>query len=243
MGQFNNKVAIVTGGGTGIGKQMTESLVAEGAKVVITGRRRGPLEALSQKHPEQIYFVQADVSKPNDPKRVVEYTIETLGQLDILINNAGTFASAPLVETSDEDITRVLNVNILGVLAFSREAIPYLSKTNGNIVNTSSVVATGVMPGISVYAASKAAVDHITRTLAAELGPQGIRVNAVSPGMTRTDMAAPMLEQMEESFAQQTPLARIGNPIDIANVALFLASNKAGWVTGQVLASSGGLML
>lgn len=242
---FQNKVALVTGGGTGIGKSITETLVLRGAKVVITGRREEPLKNLSAAHPDQVAYIQADVAQPGDAKKAVDFTINAFGRLDVLVNNAGTFSMAPLVEVSDEEIARVFAVNVQGLLSFSREAIPHLAKTKGSIVNTSSTVATGVMPGASVYSGSKAAVDHITRILAAELGPMGIRVNAVSPGLTRTDMSAPITSHDEtlQGMVAQTPLGRLGEPIDIARVVAFAASDDAGWVTGQIIASSGGIML
>lgn len=245
MSTFAGKVALVTGGGTGIGKSITEGLVAAGAKVVITGRRLEPLQAVQGAHPDNVALFQADVTKAGDPAKAVSFAIETFGQLDVLVNNAGAFLAKPITETSDDELAQMLNVNVAGVYTFTREAIPHLTKTKGNIVNISSVVATGVMAGTSAYSASKAAVDHLTRLLGAELGPAGIRVNTISPGLTRTDMSAGMLSQseMEQAMAAQTPLGRIGEAEDIAKAVLYVASEQAEWVTGQILASSGGLLL
>lgn len=245
MSQLNGKVALVTGGGTGIGKSITELFVEAGARVVITGRRAEPLAALAAQYPEQIKTFQADVTKPGDPKRALAFAVDTFGQLDILVNNAGAFIGKPFAETTDDEINQLLQVNVLGVAAFSREAIPALAATKGVIINTSSVVATGIMPGNSVYSAAKAAVDHLTRTLAAELGALGIRVNTVSPGVTSTDMVAGMLshDETRSQITQMTPLGRIGEPADIARVVRLLATEEAGWVTGQVVAASGGLLL
>ena len=242
---FSGKIALVTGGGTGIGKSITETFVSRGAKVVITGRREAPLKELSAQYPEQIAYIQADVAKSGDAKRVIDFVVERFGQLDVLVNNAGTILMAPAVEASDEDTAHVFAVNVVGLLSFVREAVPYLTKTKGNIVNISSLAATGVMPGAAAYAGSKAAVDQISRILATELGPAAIRVNVVSPGVTRTDMAAPVVEHDEtlQGMIAQTPLGRLGEPIDIARVVAFIASDEAGWVTGQILGASGGIFL
>lgn len=244
MSRLNGKIALVTGGGTGIGKAIVEAFVAEGAKVVITGRREAPLKALASAHPDAIAYVTADVAKPGDPKRALEFTQETFGKLDILVNNAGTFNGKPLVETTDEEIALLTSVNFNGLVSTTREAIPFLLETKGSVLNVSSVAGKGVW-GAAVYSATKAAVDQLTRVLAAELGPQGIRVNVVAPGMTETDMATDLLQvdEVVQGTVAQTPLRRIGRPEDIAGAALFLASDDASWVTGQLLQASGGLLL
>lgn len=243
--QLNGKVALVTGGGTGIGKSITETFVSRGAKVVITGRREAPLKELKTLYPKQVDYIQADVARSGDAKKAVNFAVEQFGQLDVLVNNAGALLMAPTVEASDEDTAHVFAVNVLGVLSFVREAIPYLTQTKGNIINISSLAATGVMPGAAAYSGSKAAVDQISRILATELGPAGIRVNVVSPGVTRTDMAASVVEHDEilQGMIAQTPLRRVGEPIDIARVVAFVASDEAGWVTGQIIGASGGIFL
>jgi NAD(P)-dependent dehydrogenase (short-subunit alcohol dehydrogenase family) len=239
-----DKVALITGGGTGIGRGIAQSLRAGGAKVVVVGRREAPLAALAAEDPE-IAYTTADVTKSEEVRAAIEFTRERFGRLDLLVNNAGVFVAKPHVETSDEEIARLLAVNVGGVLTASREALSSLSETKGSIVNISSVVGTGVGAGMVTYSATKAAVDHLTRVLAAEVGPSGVRVNAVSPGLTRTDMAEPILadEASKTGMVSQTPLGRLGEPEDIARVVTFLASDAAAWVTGQVVASSGGLML
>ena len=245
MKAFENKVVLITGGGTGIGKAAAVAFIAEGAKVVITGRRQSVLEATTKELGASAHFVVADVSKNGEPKAIVDKTIAKYNQLDVLVNNAGAFAMGPLMETSDEEIERIYRTNVFATLALSREALPHLIKTKGSIINISSTVSKGVMAGISVYASSKAAVDHLTRNLAAESGPSGVRVNAVAPGMTATDMSAGMRsdEQMLAMMVQQTPLGRVGEPSDIAKAVLLLASDEAGWITGQIVQASGGMML
>lgn len=243
MSRFTNKVALVTGGGTGIGKAVTEALVAEGAKVMITGRREQPLQQLASQHPDSIRYVTADVTQKGGPATAVRQTVEQLGQLDILVNNAGAGNLGPMVEFDDDAIEQTLAVNLRGLLITTREAIVHLVRTHGTVVNISSTLAQASMPGTAVYAGVKAAVERSTAALAAELGPQGIRVNSVAPGLTETDMTSGLPQEMLDSMIAQTPLGRLGMAEDIARAVAFLASEDASWITGQVLQSSGGLML
>ncbi|WP_170431715.1 SDR family NAD(P)-dependent oxidoreductase [Ruegeria arenilitoris] len=245
MENLENKVVLITGGGTGIGKATASAFIANGAKVVITGRRQSVLEKATQELGPQAYAIVGDVSKDGEPARVIEETINTFGQLDVLVNNAGTGKMGPLSETSDQDIESIYRTNVFGPLAFAREATPHLAESKGAIINISSVVARGMMPGAAVYASSKAAVDHATRLIAAELGPLGIRVNAVAPGLTDTEITADVKsnEQMLGMIIAQTPMGRIGEPEDIANAVLLLADNRAGWITGQSLQAGGGFLL
>ncbi|WP_170403523.1 SDR family NAD(P)-dependent oxidoreductase [Ruegeria arenilitoris] len=245
MENLENKVVLITGGGTGIGKATASAFIANGAKVVITGRRQSVLEKATQELGPQAYAIVGDVSKDGEPARVIEETINTFGQLDVLVNNAGTGKMGPLSETSDQDIESIYRTNVFGPLAFAREATPHLAESKGAIINISSVVARGMMPGAAVYASSKAAVDHATRLIAAELGPLGIRVNAVAPGLTDTEITADVKsnEQMLGMIIAQTPMGRIGEPEDIANAVLLLADNRAGWITGQSVQAGGGFLL
>jgi len=245
MKNFENKVVLITGGGTGIGKATAAAFVAEGANVVITGRRQSVLEETAKELGESVHWIVGDVSKKGDPKRIFDETIEKFGQLDILVNGAGTGAMGPLSHTSDEDIESTYRTNVFGPLALIREAIPQLINNKGTVINITSVMSNGVMAGSAMYASSKAALDHVTRCLAAELGPVGVRVNAVAPGLTATDITAELRkdEQMLGMFVGQTPMGRLGEPSDIAKAVLLLAGNGAGWVTGQVLQAGGGLML
>lgn len=244
MSEQANTVVLITGGGTGIGRGIALAFREAGAEVVVVGRREEPLKSLAAED-EGIAYTTADVTDSAQVRAAVEFTVERFGRLDVLVNNAGVFAGKALVETSDAEIAQVLAVNVGGVLATTREALPELTKTRGSIVNLSSVVATGVSAGMAVYSASKAAVEHLTRVLAVEVGPTGVRVNAVAPGLTRSEMAAPLIED-EGTYAAlvgQTPLGRLGEPDDVAQAVVFLASDRARWVTGQILAASGGLML
>ncbi len=245
MDNFENKVVLITGGGTGIGKASASAFVALGAKVVITGRRQPVLQATAQELGPQAHYISSDVSKNGEPARIVEETIAKFGQLDVLVNNAGTGAMGPLSHTSDAEIQRIYQTNVFAPLALLREATPHLAKTKGAVINISSTMSHGVFPGSAVYSSSKAAGNHATRLLAAELGPMGIRVNAVAPGMTDTDISADVKsdEQILGMIIAQTPMGRLGKPEDIANAVIMLSSSRAGWITGQIVQAGGGLML
>lgn len=156
MNSFEDKVVLVTGGSAGIGRACAEEFIAEGAKVVITARRKEPLEKLAAAHPGRLSYVQADAAESGEAKRVVDFVLAEHGRLDVLVNNAGGFVMKPLAETTDEEILGMLKLNIAGLLAFSREALGPLAETKGTIINISSTVATGVMPGTTAYAGTKA---------------------------------------------------------------------------------------
>ena len=245
MKRFENKVVLITGGGTGIGKAAAVAFIADGAKVVIVGRRQSVLVGTVNELGASAHFIVGDVSKSGESKAIVDEVIEKYGQLDVLVYNAGAATMSPLLETSDEEIELIYRVNVFAVLAFSREALPHLIKTKGSIINISSTVSNSVMPGLSVYASSKAAVNHLTKILAAECGPSGVRVNTVAPGFTTTDMSAEYLsdEQMLTTILAQTPMGRVGEPSDIAKAVLLLASDDAKWITGKIVQASGGFML
>ena len=243
MSRFDNKVALITGGGTGIGKAVAEAIVAGGGKVVITGRREEPLKALAAEHPDSVKYIATDVAANGGPAAAVRYTIEQFDHLDIVVNNAGVGILGPLVEQDDDMLRTISSVNVEGVLITTREALPHLIKSKGNVVNISSTLARASMPGGAAYSASKGGIIGLTRALAVELGPQGVRVNTVAPGLTQTDMAAGAPDEMIQAMVAQTPLGRIGTVEDIASAVAFLASDDASWITGQSLQSSGGLML
>ena len=244
MGRFDDKVALVTGGGTGIGRAIATAIAAEGGQVVVTGRRVDRLREVSETNPDRIRYVQADVSQGADVKRSIAFTVEQFGALDVLVNNAAACTMRPLSNLTDEAISEMLDVNVKGTLMGIREALPQLTGRRGSVVNVTSVTARAATPAMSAYGGSKAAVEQLTRCLAVELGPAGVRVNVVSPGMTMTPMLEGNMDQQGiEQVASHTPLRRVGTPEDVAEAVLFLASDQAGWITGQVVQSSGGLSL
>lgn len=245
MSRFEGKVAVVTGGGTGIGLATAEQFIEQGAKVVVTGRREEPLEKLKERFPESVEYISADVTTVEGQKAIVNFAKEKFGGIDVLVNNAGAHIMKPLSDTSQDEISQLYSVNVFAPLGLTRAALPLLSKRKGSVVNVSSVVGQAAMANNSVYGSTKAAVDYATRSLAMELGPEGVRVNAVAPGLTRTPMAEPFLndEQMVGMMVGMTPMGRLGEPGEVAQAIAYLASSDAGWVTGQILKSSGGLLV
>ena len=243
MSRFANKVALVTGGGTGIGRAVAEALVAEGAKVVVTGRREEPLKQLAGKYPDAVRYVTTDVTEKGAPANAVRFAIEQFDRLDVLVNNAGmgNFGATgrarrrrPRTDPSGQ-CTRSVDHHARGDSASVQER-----RCCGQYLVDPCPAS---MPGASAYSGTKAAVERITSALAAELGPQGIRLNSVAPGVTETDMSAGIPQEILDGMIAQTPLGRLGRPEDIAKAVVFLASDDASWITGQVLQSSGGLML
>ena len=245
--QLKGKVAVVTGASKGIGASIATHLAAAGAAVVVnyaSSKSAAELVVaeITGKGGKAI-AVQADLSKPEDVERLFAETAKTFDHVDILVNNAGIYQFAPLEETTPELFHKMYDLNVLGLLLACKHAVG-LMRDGGSIVNISSVAATSTFPASSIYGSSKSAVDGITRMLANELGPRKIRVNSVNPGMIETEgfHAAGIAESdMRKETEAQTPLGRIGQPVDIARVVLFLASPDSGWVTGETIYTTGGL--
>lgn len=245
--RFLGKIALVTGGGTGIGRATAELMLEQGGRVFVVGRHEAPLASLATGNAGRVGYLPLDLTTADGPQRAVAACVEAFGDLDILVNNAGVSMNRPLAETTDADIDAVLGINLQAPLRMIREALPYLRARRGCVVNVSSTLARWSMAGRTVYTMSKAALERLTRTLAVELGPQSVRINAVAPGVTETAMDAADADEpgqfSTESIIAQTPLGRIGKPRDIASAIAFLASDEAAWITGQTLQSSGGFML
>ncbi len=189
--------------------------------------------------------VQADVSKPADVRRLFAEATKAFGRLDVLVNNAGAYEFAPLEGVTPEHFHRQFDLNVLGLLLATQEAVKHFGPSGGSVINVSSVVATSAPPNASVYSATKAAVDAITRSLAKELGPRKVRVNSINPGMVETEGTTSAGLTADESdfrkqFEAQAPLGRIGQPQDIGPAAVFLASDESGWITGETLYVAGG---
>jgi NAD(P)-dependent dehydrogenase (short-subunit alcohol dehydrogenase family) len=237
-------VVIVTGGGTGIGAATAQRFAENGYRVLISGRRESPLKDVASQFPDQIDYVCADVTNSDHRKKIIRTAIERFGKLDALVNNAGVAPMGAFVDTSDADFETAYLTNLVAPAAMIREAVPHLTETRGAVVNISTAAARAVLPGLSAYLSSKAALSHLTRLLAVELGPLGIRVNAVAPGATRTAMADDIIATHgEEAIVGMTPLGRVGEPSDVAETVSFLAGRKSGWVTGQIVEVTGGMLL
>ena len=248
MGKLANKVAVVTGASKGIGADIAKALAAEGAAVVVNyaSSKEGAdqvVSAIMIKGGKAI-AVQGDVSKQADITRLFAETKKAFGQLDILVNNAGVYAFAPLDQITEELFHSQFNLNVLGLLLTTKEASKYFNGEGGSVINISSAVTTLYPPGSATYTATKASVDAITVILSKELGPKGIRVNAINPGMVETEgvhSAGFLGSDFQKGIEAQTPLGRIGQPEDISPAAVFLASADSKYMTGQTVNISGGL--
>jgi 3-oxoacyl-[acyl-carrier protein] reductase len=248
MRKLENTVAVVTGASKGIGASIARHLAAEGAAVVVNyaSSRQGADRVVAEITAAggRAVAVQADVTKPADIERLFTETTRTLGGLDILVNNAGIYEFSPLEDVTEAHFHKQFDVNVLAPLLASKEAVKHFGPAGGRIVNISSSASTLTPANSAVYSATKAAVDAMTRALAKELGPRNIRVNAINPGMVETEglHAAGIVERdFRKQFEAQTPLGRIGQPGDVAPAAVFLASDDAGWITGETLLVAGGL--
>ena len=247
MSNLKGKVAVVTGASKGIGAGIARALGAAGASVVVNySSDKAGAEAVAADIAEsggKALAVQADISRAGDVSRLFAETKTAFGKLDVLVNNAGVFKFLPLEESSESEFHRHFNTNVLGPILAVREAARYFGSEGGSVINISSVVSEAGLPGSLIYAATKGALDTVTRVLAAELGPRGIRVNTIAPGMVEsegTHAAGVIGGDFQKQVEAKSPLGRIGQPDDIAKVALFLASDAAGWVTGERIVASGG---
>jgi 3-oxoacyl-[acyl-carrier protein] reductase len=245
--KLTGKVAVVTGASKGIGASIALHLAAEGAAVVVnySSSKDGADRVVSEITGKggKAVAVQANVAKEADVRRLFAETKKAFGRLDILINNAGIYEFAPLENITVEHFRKQFDLNVLGLLLASQEAVKLMGPDGGSIVNLSSIVATSAPANASVYSATKGAVDSITKSLAKELGPRNIRVNSINPGLVVTEGVQAVgvdKSDLREQFEAQAPLGRIGQPKDIAPAAVFLASADSGWITGETLYIAGG---
>jgi 3-oxoacyl-[acyl-carrier protein] reductase len=247
--RLGGKVAVVTGASKGIGAAIARHLAAEGAAVVVNyaSSKAGAERVVAQikENGGRAVAVQADVSKPADVRRLFAEAKQAFGRLDVLVNNAGVYEFAPIEEVTPEHFHRQFDLNVLGLLLATQEAVKLFGPSGGSVINISSVVATSAPPAASVYSATKGAVDAVTRSLAKELGPRKVRVNSINPGMVETEgTTSAGITANESDFRKQveaqTPLGRIGQPQDIGPAAVFLASADSGWITGETLYIAGG---
>jgi 3-oxoacyl-[acyl-carrier protein] reductase len=246
--RLKDQIALVTGGSRGIGRAIARALAAEGARVAVV--YRGSREAADSlvedinKAGGKALAVQADVADRASVAACVKRVQEELGPVGILVNNAGVIEDGLFVRMTPEEWNKVVHTNLGGTFNFCHElAFPMMQRRKGRIINISSVAATHVNPGQANYAASKGAINSLTRALAVELAKRGVTVNAIAPGFIETDMSAAVRNKAGDKLAKYIPMRRIGTPEDIAKVAVFLASDDSAYITGQVLTVDGGLSL
>jgi 3-oxoacyl-[acyl-carrier protein] reductase len=247
MSDLHGKVAVVTGASKGIGAAIAKALSAAGAAVVVnySSSKEGAERVVAEIAAKggKAVAIQADVTKPAEVTRLFDETKKAFGRLDVLVNNAGIYKFVPLEQITAEEYRRQFDINVLGTLLATKEAAKHFGPDGGSVINLSSVVSENAIATASIYSATKAAVDSITRVLAAELGPRKIRVNAIAPGVVETEgthTAGMIGSDFEKAAVASTPLGRVGQPDDIARVAVFLASGDSGWITGERLLTSGG---
>ena len=250
MNRLHGKVAVVTGGNAGIGEAIAKAFASEGALVVITGRRQGELERVVNdivKQQGRACAVAGSVTDESHVQETVRQTVQQFGQLDILVNNAGLGSFGKrLHEIDDATWAQVLGVNLTGVFRMTRAVLPQMLKQGkGSIVNISSIASLIGLPTLPAYAASKGALDALTRALAVDYAKEGIRCNVVNPGLIDTPMAAPLMSNPEQldPILSHYPIRRAGKPEEVANMVLYLASDEAAWVTGGTFSIDGGMTI
>lgn len=250
MLKLKSKTALVTGASKGIGAGIAQELAAAGASVVVNyaSDRTGAETVVRSitNNGGQAIAIQADVSNSADVARLFDQAAEAFGTNDILVNNAGVYQSMPITEITEAEFHREMNVNLLGPLLTIRESLKHFGPTGGSIINIGSAASRSLPPEFSIYAASKSGLDAITGVLAKELASRGIRVNSVNPGATLSEGTKEaglygVGSDFEKRLVSMTPLGRIGTPLDIARVVLFLASDDSNWLTGEILHATGGL--
>ena len=247
MGKLKGKVAIVTGASKGIGAGIAKGLGAEGASVVVnySSDKAGAERVVAEINGNggKALAVQGDVSKSADMERIFAEAKRIYGKVDVLVNNAGVYKFEPLEAVTEDEFHREFNTNVLGPILAIRESVKHFGAGGGSVINVSSVVSEKGLPGALVYAATKSALDSVTRVLASELGPRNIRVNTIAPGGVNTEgtrSAGVVGGDFEKQIVSQTPLGRFGQPDDIARIAVFLASEDSAWLTGERITASGG---
>ncbi|MFN2447240.1 MAG: glucose 1-dehydrogenase [Vicinamibacterales bacterium] len=246
MFSFNGQTAIVTGASSGIGRATARAFLRHGAHVVAVGRDREALAAIVADRPTRVCHVGADVTASDAPAQIVDATLAAFGRLDVLVNAAGVIATGAIESTDDEVWDRMMGINVRAPFRLMRAAFPHLERTNGNVVNVSSVNGLRSFPGVTAYCTSKAALDHLTRCAALDWASRGVRVNAVNPGVTVTNLhrRGGMAEDAYAAFLERAnathPLGRPGDPDEIASLILYLASSEASWMTGETIPIDGG---
>src|SRR5689334_7554566 len=243
---FDGKAVIVTGATSGIGRAAAEAFARHGASVVVTGRDSTALSNVAASIGARVVACTADVTADDAPQKIVDAALDAFGGVDVLVNAAGIIATGTVQTTTDEAWDSMMDVNVRAPFRLMRTAAPHLAVRRGAIVNVSSVNGLRSFAGVLAYCVSKAAVDHLTRCAALEMAPLGVRVNAVNPGVTvtnlhrRSGMGEPQYAAFLERSKETHPLGRPGQPAEIAELILFLASDRAGWMTGETIPIDGG---
>jgi len=238
MFELNNKVVLITGATGGIGGAIAQQMKSAGATVVVTGRNLEKLNAFD----DSFVKIQSDLSNDGAAEKLINDTIEKCGRIDVLINNAGITADTLLMRMSDEQFDNVLNTNLRATFQLCRAAImPMMKQRFGRIINMASIV--GVVGGMGQanYAASKGGIIAMTKSIAAEVASRGITVNAIAPGFIKTPMTDVLPEELKKKYLEQIPAGRFGEPIDVANACVFLASDAASYINGQTIHVNGGM--
>ena len=239
------KVAIVTGGASGIGLAIAEKFVQHGIRTVVAGRDENKLESARKKLGDMCYAMRCDLSNLSEIPNLVDVVIHRFGKIDILVNNAGINMKKEFTEVTNEEFQQILLTNVSAVFALSREVVKCMLEKNvrGSIINISSMASQYGIPKVIAYTASKSAIEGMTRAMAVELSPKGIRVNCIAPGFIATDMSARALDgdkERKNKVLSRTPMGGLGQPSDIADAALFLALDDAKYITGIVMPVDGG---
>lgn len=246
MGKLDGKVAVVTGGSSGIGRGIAERFAKEGASVIIVGRHEDALKEVSDNN-NNIIYVAGDITDSSVVQNIVDTAKEKFGRLDILVNNAGWCPVKPITEMTVEDYDKAFDLDVRAVVDLTTKALPMIIETKGNIINLSSVGARNPGVNLSMYTGAKAAIENFTRVWAIELADSGVRVNAIAPGAIRTNIwNVPGLtkeesKKHEDSIAVNIPFKRFGTPDEVANIAMFLVSDEASYVSGSIYAVDGGM--
>lgn len=249
MRELEEKVALVTGASSGIGRACAITLAENGADVAIVGRKREALRATAgriENAGRRAHIIVADVTVEEDAKRAVDETVATYGGIDVLVNAAGIISNGTIESTTPAQWDEMMNINLRAVYWLMQLALPSIAERRGNIVSISSVAGTRSFPGVLAYCVSKAAVDQLTRCASLELAPKGVRVNAVNPGVVVTEihkrggMDAESYEAFLEKSKTTHPIGRVGTAEEVADLVAFLASPRAGWITGATIAIDGG---
>lgn len=247
--EMRGKVAIVTGGSSGIGKATAMAFARAGARVGLVARKKTPLEDVAnliKSAGGDAIAIPADVTIEKDCERIIDDTVRSFGKLDVLVNAAGMIFNGTIENTTLARWDEMFNLHVRAVFYLTQVALPHLLKTQGNVVNVSSINGERAFPNVLAYCTSKAAVDQLTRCVALELAPRGVRVNAICPGVTVTELhrSGGMDESTYQRFLEHSkethPLGRVGNPEEIANLILYLASPQASWITGVTYLIDGG---